>query len=727
MVGVSCSCGFLAYAQLRWMSLEQGPGHCREKALRCGPLCKSGTGRRVQWCSTVTVQVTFCNGGATVSAERCAGGVAMTSAPEDAVGIGLWRTINVHSSHLSRHARQVLTVAQGNEPVHGPGSDPSIARSWQRCLDDYHLDPERAMAPSVLEHHSLLECRERLRQVLHIADSEMSNLHQQLSGAGHAVLLTDARGVILNCITAPGEQRVFERAGLWLGADWSEAREGTNGIGTCLVERQALTIHRDEHFRGQHTHLTCSASPVFDPQGELLAVLDVSSAREQVTRQSQFHTMTLVNLSAKMIESGYFIDAFAHQWLLRFHCQPQSPGLFTEGLLAFDGEGRIAAVNQSALNLLGMARADLQGRALETVFDCRLSDLLARASTLLTASWPLRCRDGRMLYASLRGESVPARRITTPPSPALPDRRICLEDPLLQREFQRAVRVFERDVPLLINGETGSGKEAFAKAVHQASQRALRPFVALNCASIPESLIESELFGYRGGSFTGARKEGMRGKLLQADGGTLLLDEIGDMPLALQTRLLRVLEDRQVVPLGGEPHAVDVRIISATHRDLLARVAEGSFREDLYYRLNGLEVAIPALRDRADKAPLLDSLLASEAAGQRVQLSPSARQALLAFAWPGNVRQLRNVLRTLVALCDHGCIEWHDLPVAVRTPAPEPSAAPAPLQAAERDTLLALLEQRHWHVSQVAEVLGISRNTLYRKLRKHGIERRQGH
>ena len=142
--------------------------------------------------------------------------------------------------------------------------------------------------------------------------------------------------------------------------------------------------------------------------------------------------------------------------------------------------------------------------------------------------------------------------------------------------------MYERDVPLLINGETGSGKEAFAKAVHRASQRAEKAFVALNCAAIPESLIESELFGYRGGSFTGARKEGMRGKLQQADGGTLFLDEIGDMPLAMQTRLLRVLEDRQVVPIGGEPEAVNVRIISATHRNLLDRVQEGSFREDLY-------------------------------------------------------------------------------------------------------------------------------------------------
>lgn len=638
----------------------------------------------------------------------------------------------MHSNHLSRHAQQVLTVTQGKSHLHGPGSDPSIARSWLRCLEDYHLDPALAMAPTVLEHGRVLESRERLQQVLQIAGGEMTSLHQQLFGAGHAVLLTDARGVILNCVTAPAERKIFERAGLWLGADWSEACEGTNGIGTCLVERQSLTIHQDEHFRGRHTGLTCSASPVFDPHGELLAVLDVSSARHDVSRQSQFHTMALVNLSAKMIESCYFLRYFDNQWLLRFHLQAESVGLFSEGLLAFDGEGRISAVNQSALNLLGHIRGGLLGQPVEAFFDCSLDELLGRASVNASASWPLRTRDGRVLFALLRGQprSIPTPVLQAPviaERPALTG--ICLGDEGLQADFRKALRVFERDVPLLINGETGSGKEAFAKAVHQASQRADKAFVALNCAAIPESLIESELFGYRGGSFTGARKEGMRGKLQQADGGTLFLDEIGDMPLALQTRLLRVLEDRQVVPIGGEPLPVNVRIISATHRNLLERVQDGSFREDLYYRLNGLEIALPALRERSDKSQLLDFLLAEESGGEAVLIDASARQALLDYAWPGNVRQLRNVLRTLAALCDDERIGVEDLPVMIRQARPAPVLVQAeevseyPLDDAERLALLNVLEQQRWHMTHTAEQLGVSRNTLYRKLRKHGIAR----
>jgi transcriptional regulator of acetoin/glycerol metabolism len=638
----------------------------------------------------------------------------------------------VQSNHLSRHARQVLTVTQGKALAQGPGSDPSIARSWLRCLEDYHLDPAQSMAPTVLEHGRVLESRERLQQVLQIAGNEMNSLHQQLSGAGHAVLLTDARGVILNCVTAPSERRIFERAGLWLGADWSEAREGTNGIGTCLVERQAVTIHQDEHFRGRHTGLTCSASPVFDPHGELLAVLDVSSARADVSRQSQFHTMALVNLSAKMIESSYFLRYFDNQFLLRFHLQAESVGMFSEGLLAFDGDGRICAVNQSALNLLGTIRGGVLGKPVDMFFDCAQDELFSRATAQANTSWPLRTRDGRVLFASVRGQVrsvVPAAAPFVAPAKTAQPGGICLVDPALQNDFRRAVRVFERDVPLLLSGETGCGKEAFAKAVHQASQRSSKAFVALNCASIPESLIESELFGYRGGSFTGARKEGMRGKLQQADGGTLLLDEIGDMPLALQTRLLRVLEDRMVVPIGGEPQAVNVRIISASHRNLLERVEDGSFREDLYYRLNGLEIDLPALRERSDKSQLLDFILAEEAGEQTVALEPSARRALLDFNWPGNVRQLRNVLRTLVALCEDGRIEFTDLPAVVRqapvlikSNPPVDNPAP-PLDSAERNALLTVLEQQRWHMTHVAAQLGVSRNTLYRKLRKHGIAR----
>ncbi|MES2819586.1 MAG: sigma-54-dependent Fis family transcriptional regulator [Pseudomonadota bacterium] len=625
----------------------------------------------------------------------------------------------------SRHAQQVLTVAHGGSPAAGPAADPSVARSWLRCLEQYHLDPAHASAPAVLEYARMLERREQLQQVLEISSNEMNSLHRQLAGSGHAVLLTDARGVILNTVTQQAEKRTFEQAGLWLGADWSEACEGTNGIGTCLVERQSLTIHQNEHFRSRHTGLTCSASPVFDPHGELLAVLDVSSARHDVSRQSQFHTMALVNLSAKVIEGCHFMRSYEGEWLLRFHAQAEYIGQFSEGLLAFDGDGRISAVNQSAINLLGLPRRRLLGRTLLEIFDCHLDDLLGRASPQPAASWPLYTQKGQLLFAMLRGQAP--RRAQAIGAAALTTPGLCLADPALQADFRRALRVYERDVPLLIGGETGTGKEVFAKALHQVSSRGGKPFVALNCAAIPESLIESELFGYRGGSFTGARKEGMRGKLQQADGGTLFLDEIGDMPLALQTRLLRVLEERQIEPIGGEAQAIDVRVISASHRDLGERVASGQFREDLYYRLNGLVLELPPLRGRSDKAQLIEYLLGEETRGRPLRLDGSARQALLDYRWPGNVRQLRNVLRTQAALCEGDVIGYAELPAEIRNAlvAVETSASGpcAPLDEAERNALLAVLDSQRWQMTRCAEQLGISRNTLYRKLRKHGIRR----
>ncbi|KTT38948.1 Fis family transcriptional regulator [Pseudomonas oryzihabitans] len=622
-----------------------------------------------------------------------------------------------------RHASQVLELARG-AVLDGPASDPAIARSWRRCLDEHHLDPAARMAPWVLERARFDEHRERQQRVLHIARGQMNSLHQQLGGAGHAVLLTDARGLILDCVTAEAEREIFQQAGLWLGADWSEACEGTNGIGTCVVERQALTIHRDEHFRSRHTQLTCSASPVFDPAGELLAVLDVSTARQEASRQGQFHTMALVNLSAKLIESCYFLDRYADGYLLRFHAQAAYVGLLSEGLLAFDGEGRISAANETALMLLGLARAAVVGQAMTDLFELRLDDLLERARPQPSACWALRGRQGQGFHGLVRGPQVRPVSPVAVPKPSAPS-GICLGDPALARDFARALKVLERDVPVLLHGETGTGKEAFASALHRASSRAGKAFVALNCAAIPETLIESELFGYRGGSFTGARKEGMAGKLQQADGGILFLDEIGDMPLALQTRLLRVLEERQVVPLGGgAPRALDLRLISASHRDLDALVAAGSFREDLYYRLRGLVVTLPALRDRSDRGALLDQLLAEEARGEPIHLDPAARACLLAQPWPGNVRQLRTVLRTLVALSEDGQIGLDELPADCRTTAPRVPADRAPVDSA-REELRAVLEDCHWQMTRAAKRLGVSRNTLYRWLHQHGLQRPQ--
>jgi len=330
------------------------------------------------------------------------------------------------------------------------------------------------------------------------------------------------------------------------------------------------------------------------------------------------------------------------------------------------------------------------------------------------------------------------------------------EDPQMLRNIRCAHRIADTNVSVLIQGATGSGKEAFAHAMHLASRRAGHPFIAVNCAALPETLIESELFGYKPGAFTGARREGLRGRIVQSSGGTLFLDEIGDMPLALQSRLLRVLEEREVVPLGSETAvAVDLHVLAASHRNLREMIAGGTFREDLYYRLNGITLELPALRERADKERLVQHALAAETGGGRpAAIDRDALRLLLTYPWPGNIRELRNVIRTALAICEGGVIRAMDLPREIREgssrsdgrrdgmtgPAAAPSwrdsgATPSAtgmtgpgdgpqltrLQAAERAALLRAIEELHGNMSRVAAELGVSRNTLYRKIKRHGI------
>ena len=317
------------------------------------------------------------------------------------------------------------------------------------------------------------------------------------------------------------------------------------------------------------------------------------------------------------------------------------------------------------------------------------------------------------------------------PSTCLTLEELAGEDPLMLRNVRCAYRIADTDIPVLIQGPTGSGKEAFARAMHAISRRGARPFVAVNCAAIPETLIESELFGYRPGAFTGARREGLRGRIAHSSGGTLFLDEIGDMPLALQSRLLRVLEEHQIVPLGSDsPCPVDLHVLAASHRDLREMIAQGSFREDLYYRLNGLTLELPALCERADKERVIRLTLAAQVrrAGA-VRIEPEALERLLAYPWPGNVRELRNVVRTALAICDGGIIRLADLPGQIGAPEGMSAAPPASppayrkdlLRALERTTLLRVIDVNRGNVSRAAADLGVSRNTLYRKMKRHGI------
>lgn len=311
------------------------------------------------------------------------------------------------------------------------------------------------------------------------------------------------------------------------------------------------------------------------------------------------------------------------------------------------------------------------------------------------------------------------------------------DDPAMRDTLTRAARLRNEPINILVMGETGTGKERMARALHESSRRRDKPFVAINCAAMPESLIESELFGYEPGSFTGAKSKGMKGLIAQADGGTLFLDEIGDMPLQLQTRLLRVLAEQEVLPIGASrPVKVDLRVVAATHRDLRGLIDQGRFREDLFYRLNGASLRLPPLRERADQGYLIRRLfdeLQAEREGPRARLRGDAMSALLAYPWPGNIRELHNALRYALATCENDEVVVGDLPEECLSghyaypavPSHDATAggriAGHPAVTRPMDPLHEALRRRRWNISAVARELGLSRPTIYRRMKRLGI------
>jgi transcriptional regulator of acetoin/glycerol metabolism len=305
-------------------------------------------------------------------------------------------------------------------------------------------------------------------------------------------------------------------------------------------------------------------------------------------------------------------------------------------------------------------------------------------------------------------------------------KKIAGNDNTIQNSLNRVARLLNVNMSFLIQGETGTGKEFIAKAIHLASARAHGPFVPVNCAALPETLIESELFGYEGGSFTGAMAKGKKGLVREAQGGTLFLDEIGDMPLGSQTRLLRVLSEREVTPIGGaKAHTVDIRVIAATHCNLKDKIQKGQFREDLYFRLNGAIVHMPPLRERQDFEWLVNQLLARDVQAQNVSLSPDAMAILKAYHWPGNVRELINALDYARALAQGPVIEAEDLPEYVTAPRSSAGAAEPAGEGvnavSDAETLKRALKQSQGNISAAARLMGIDRTTMHRRMRRLGV------
>ncbi|MFM0169675.1 sigma-54-dependent Fis family transcriptional regulator [Paraburkholderia sediminicola] len=598
----------------------------------------------------------------------------------------------------------------------------------------------------------------------------METLHAQIVDTQSMVLLTDNHGVILHSLGDSDFVEKANRVALCPGVSWAEADRGTNAIGTALVDGQPTVVHAGEHFLHANRILTCSCAPIADPFGRTIGALDVSGD----TRGFHKHTLALVRMSAQMIENHLFSNQFVDAIRVHFHARAEFIGTLFEGLAAFAADGTFLSANRSALFQFGQPLAELQRQPFDALFGVAFARLLQQIARAPGESILLTLPSGVRVVA--RGEYTPPRYVGpaeslagTVRAPLSGDARHasrCIDPaPLATLEtldtgdaqvaaiLRRVAKLRGRDIPILVLGKTGTGKEWLARAIHHDSPRRAAPFVALNCASLPDTLIEAELFGYEDGAFTGAKKRGSVGKIVQADGGTLFLDEIGDMPLAQQVRLMRVLQERNVVPLGGTRAVpVDLRIVCATHRNLREMIEAGTFREDLYYRINGLVLTLPALRERTDLRALVTRMLELQPDGERLPRRVSA-EVLERFAqcrWPGNLRQLANVLRTASIMAEGAeQIELDDLPEdflqdcvdsatepCVRSPAARAGSeaydelrataqtqgqpASSKMEAWQATLIAQTLERLDGNVSAAARELGLARNTVYRYLRRNG-------
>ncbi|AHE50527.1 acetoin catabolism regulatory protein [Aeromonas hydrophila 4AK4] len=552
-----------------------------------------------------------------------------------------------------------------SELLQSSPSPSPIQRSWQRCLHqgllrqqsaELDLLPQGELSARQEQHKTLITSFQRFVLPL---------FAQLLAGRPCRLLLCDGEGAILAASGDDGFARHAERIFLRSGARWGEASKGTNAIGTALAEQSEVQVLGAQHFFAQHSFLSCSACPLLGPDGQLLGVLDISTD----AAHHDGDMLGTVRLLAMTLENALL--ARQPGWLVDL--DPQS--LWSARLLLGE-EGELLGAN--------------------------------RAGRIWLGQHPF---DGRQLLRDRRGLRLVPEPVViqteNQPQPAVP--------------AGVPLKMLERGISLLIEGETGSGKEHLVRALHSQSSRRGKPLVCVNCGALPAELVEAELFGYVGGAFSGARSQGSQGYLRAAHNGILMLDEIGELPLPAQTRLLRVLQERAVTPVGSHrPEPVDFWLVSASHRDLAAMVAAGTFREDLYYRICGWRQLLAPLRDwpPRERQALVRRLLAEM--DPALRLTDEAERQLLAHPLPGNVRQLKQVLEVACVLAEgQGWIEPAHLHLPEVTAMPAPRCATT-LRQQNRQRVQQTLTECGGNVSEAARRLGISRTTLYRALREEG-------
>jgi sigma-54 dependent transcriptional regulator, acetoin dehydrogenase operon transcriptional activator AcoR len=622
-----------------------------------------------------------------------------------------------------------------------PGGGKGVGCSFPRARDSHRIDPGITRPGGRgLTTDALADRRER-DEVFRLATPILADFARRLGLHETVLAYVDAEGWMLSL---EGDRGMVEQVGeidFRPGAHWAEEVAGTNGPGTALVERRPVEVFASEHFVAAWHPWSCAAAPVLAPGDPApVGVVDITAPWEVQRR----HALVIANAIARAIEERLHAAIGVRDEVVRYAFRAAQ--VAGDALVAIDRRGRVIGANDAATRRAIVDAGALTGAARETV-----AAALRDSARPIDADVEVKTPDGPTFVASpvrYDGTTVGAILRVSRAAPRAraagacrPTARYALSDIQGRSERLRAALELARtaartDLPVVISGESGTGKELFAHAVHSAGARQDGPFIAVNCGSIPAQFVETELFGYEPGTFTGARREGNPGRFEDGAGGTLFLDEVSELPVAAQTAFLRVLQEREVVRLGGStPRPLDVRVIAASNKSLEEEVRAGRFRRDLYFRLSVLSISIPPLRDRGDDVVLLAQALLVEAEAEvrrrGLALAPDALDALRDHRWPGNVRELKNVILRAAATAAEPLIRAADLQLAavgIFDPASAPGRSTVPtlrgvVLDSERDALLSALEASAWNVARAAEQLGISRMTLYRRLHRHGISR----
>ncbi len=635
---------------------------------------------------------------------------------------------------------------------------PEIIASWQRCVS-MGVDPENN---SLHDHVSdknlstLLQARQKLITAAHPFMAELYNI---VKGTGFVVVLTNEDGYILELFGDDGAEKLPMTANFFIGASWHEKDAGTNAIGAALEMKKPVQVSGPEHFCRKHHCLTCSAAPIFDSSDNLIGILDISGDYES----AHAHTLGMVVAAAQAIIAHLRIKKQNHQLAAANKKLVNFFNMVSDGVLILDKKGIVTELNPAAEKIFGRNKEELQGRRLYTLLSgtSNCSEVKAILNwqrsqseielTLETAGGQCQClasaepiiNEQELITGSLislRPVKVVQHMIHrySGYSASLEFDNIIGQSREMREAVELAKLSAQSSSNVLLQGESGTGKEIFAQAIHNRSCRRTAPFIPLNCGAIPRELVGSELFGYEEGAFTGARKGGKPGKFELAAGGTLFLDEIGDMPLEQQAVLLRVIQEKRMTRIGGiKDIPVDGRLICATHKNLLEKVRMGTFRQDLYYRLNVMSITIPPLRERLEDIPLLFEhfleILCRDR-GQKLSVNRDLMHYLYAYPWPGNVRELQNVVERATNLAVNGVITVHQLPaellgrhecpetrVLSTVPVKDRSVRRQQRREREKQQIVQLLNVHDGNITEVARRLGVSRKTVYNRMSRYAI------